>query len=581
MRTSKNNEIKQATLTRLLSYIKPYKYHFFASALISGLFGIFSAGPVYLIQQLVDNVITSRNTTLLFPFILLFIALYIGKALCMYFSAYYLQSVGHSVVNDIRSELFEHIIYLPIPFFEKHPSGDLMSRFLNDISSLQHASSSAIRNGLRSIFEAISLLSIAFYQSFWLTSLASIVAPLIAIAIKQTGRSVKNRSRIAQKDIGQLSATLQEVLIGIKSIKAFNGEQKEISRFQDKLNGYYNSIMRCVHYESLAPALVEVIAILGSSLVLYSAVLQILSGALSPGQLTSISGAIFLSYQPIKRLIAVHAEVSYGLGAAERIFSLLDETEQGEQFSGTDMPPLTRELALENISFKFSNNEIDPYILDNISLSIKKGDRIALVGPSGSGKTTLVNLLLQFYQPNKGKITIDNQDISQYNLASIRKHIGYVGQHPFLFNDSIEANILYPERTSLKKTHKKALVQASIAAHADGFITDHPEKFNRLVGENGSLLSGGQKQRITIARALIKKPELLIFDEATSALDQYSEDHIVQAISELSPETTVIIISHRPALLTQANRVIKISHGKLEETAGIASSETMQRSVYK
>ena len=545
-----------STLLRILSYTHRYKSTFTISAIASVLFGLASASPVYLVRHMVDTVLVHRQIHLVTPFILIFIGLFIIKSICMYASSYYMHSVGYRVVNDIRKDLYHRIIFLPISFFKKRSTGEIMSRFLNDISTLQHASSTAIRDGLRSFFESIALLTIALYQNIQLSTLAFLVAPLIILAIRVIGKRIKQASKQTQEDMGTISAQLQEAINGIKSIKAFNGEQREKNRFAHTLSTYFASIMKCIHYEALSPALVELIAVIGSSLVLYVATIKVLNGTITPGQLSSLLAAILLAYQPLKKMMRVYSDIQYGVGAAQRVFEILDEEESGKHASEKELPLLHDHITFKNVSFSYYNRQP---ILHNTSISIKHGERVGIVGPSGIGKSTVSDLLLKFISPTNGEILFDNHDIALFDTRSLRNQIGYVSQHPFLFNDTIYANVSYAKPTATMQE----IVAACQRAHADEFIQHLPDGYHTIVGENGNNLSGGQKQRITIARALLKQPKLLIFDEATSALDAHSEEMIQQTLAELPQKCTVIVITHKPMLLTLMDKVFTIQQHKL------------------
>lgn len=315
--------------------------------------------------------------------------------------------------------------------------------------------------------------------------------------------------------------------------------------------------MKCVHYEAMAPPLIELIAISGCSLVLVAASHQVINNAISPGQLTSLFAAMLLAYQPIKRAIGVYSDINYGLGAAKRIFALQDDGDQS--LSNKKLPALPaprRAIVFEEVSFSYQ--KVQP-ILHTTTLSVDVGQRIGIVGPSGIGKSTVSDLLLKFITPTHGRILFDQHDIADFSTTSIRAHIGYVGQHPFLFNDTIYANVAYGDVHATMDD----VVAACELAHAHEFITQLPDGYHTNVGENGNMLSGGQKQRITIARALVKHPSILIFDEATSALDGKTEDAIVQTISELDRCTTVIVITHRPALLGCLDTILTITDHQL------------------
>lgn len=465
--------------------------------------------------------------------------------------------VGTKVVNDIRYDLFSKIMHLPLAFFQHTTTGQLMAHFLNDIQMIQQGASLAIKDGIRSFFEASFLICFAFFQDWKLALLLMIIGPIIGLVIKKMGTARKLASRTIQKQMGSISSMLQEAIIGIREIKAFNAEQAETERFAHHLDRCFASIMHNVHVESLAPALIEVIAVSGGGIVFYVAVQQVLSGSLTAGQLTAIVAAILLSYQPLKKIVSVYSDVHYSLAAADRVFAVMDKVYPSTENRPYTLTSCARSITFENVSFSYDQTPI----LKNASFTIKQGESIGIVGPSGSGKSTLCDLLLGFITPTDGCITIDDQDISNVSFTSLRSNIGYVGQRTFLFNDTILNNILYAKADATPEQ----VIAACKAAHADEFIQKLPAAYQTVVGENGTLLSGGQKQRITIARALLKDPQILIFDEATSALDQESESMIRQAIDELHGKKTLIIVSHRPQMLENADRIVQVHQQAVTE----------------
>ncbi len=566
------------SLNRILSYTKKYWFYLLISVVTASFYGIFSAAPTYVIKYTVDDVFINKSAHLLIPFIIGFVLLFALKGIFMYLSAYYMNWVGNKVINDIRYDLFEKIIYYPISFFQKKTTGQLMSHFLNDIQMIQNASSSAIKNGVRSFFEAIFLLGVAFTQNWKLACLMLLVGPAIGITIQRVGRAIKKASTKIQKSMGNISSMLQEVFIGVREVKAFNGEEIEKERFDKNLHECFSSIMKNVHVDSLAPAFIETIAMFGSSFVFYIAAMQIMNGSITAGQLTSFFASILLSYQPLKRLINVYSEVQYGLAAGDRVFDLMDKTYKTQQqnlsqmnlaqtsLAQTSLAQIKNEIEKEKIqeinfqdvSFEYNS---DAKVFNNSNLKINKNDRIGIIGPSGSGKSTLCDLLLGFIAPTKGEIFINNYDISNLPVAILRNKIGYVGQKTFLFNDTVFANVTYSQNNKSLDD----VIRACKAAHADEFIQNLPQKYDTIVGENGNKLSGGQKQRLTIARALLKNPEILIFDEATSALDHESENMIRLAIEEIGQKKTIIIISHRLSFIEKMDRVFTIKNHQIEE----------------
>ena len=571
------------SLNRILSYTKKYWFYLLISVITASLYGIFSAAPTYIIKYTVDDVFINKSAHLLIPFIIGFVFLFALKGIFMYLSAYYMNWVGNKVINDIRYDLFEKIIYYPISFFQEKTTGQLMSHFLNDIQMIQNASSSAIKNGVRSFFEAIFLLGVAFTQNWKLACLMLLVGPAIGITIQRVGKAIKKASIKIQKSMGNISSMLQEVFVGVREVKAFNGEEIEKERLNKNLNECFSSIMKNVHVDSLAPAFIETIAMFGSSFVFYIAAMQIMNGSITAGQLTSFFASILLSYQPLKRLINVYSEIQYGLAAGDRVFELMDKTYKTQQQNSSQInlaqtslaqtslaqtslaqmknkieKEKIQEINFQNVSFEYNS---DAKIFNNSNLTINKNDRIGIIGPSGSGKSTLCDLLLGFIAPTKGKIFINNYDISNIPVAILRNKIGYVGQKTFLFNDTVLANVTY----SQKNKSFDDVIKACKAAHADEFIQNLPQQYNTIVGENGNKLSGGQKQRLTIARALLKNPEILIFDEATSALDHESENMIRLAIEEIGQKKTIIIISHRLSFIEKMDRIFAIKNHQVKE----------------
>lgn len=545
-------------LQRVLSYTKHYWKTLFFSIIYATLFGVVSALPTWLLKHTVDDLFIKQHRHLIIPFIAGFMLFFALKGVFMYLSSYYMHWVGNKVVNDLRNDLFSKIVHFPMSFFQNTTTGKLMSHFLNDIQMIQVVAANVVKDGVRSFFEAIFLLGIAFYQNWQLSLVMLVVGPFIGITIGMMGKSRKKASQAIQLEMGKISNMLQESFVGIREIKAFNAENAEINQIKTLLNRCFTSIMRNVQIEAFAPACVEIIAMVGCGVVFYIAAQQILNGSITAGQLTSFAAATILAYQPLKKLINIFGDVQYGLAAADRIFTLMDHVPPTTHHHTKDLTEAQHTIRWESVSFGYHEHTT---VLADVNLTITPGESIGIVGASGTGKSTLCDLLLGFISPTSGKILFNNTNITDISYASLRARIGYVGQRPFLFNDTIYNNILYarPQAT------EEDIVKACKAAHADEFIRNLPNGYHTIVGENGTLLSGGQKQRITIARALLKDPEILIFDEATSSLDHDSECNIRKAIEELRGNKTLIIVSHRPTMLENVDRVLTIQNKTIAE----------------
>lgn len=545
-------------LKRILLYTSKYWKQLLLSGIASTLFGIFAAAPSYLIQQAVDLIIVSKKSSLILSFMIGFVVLFLLKGLFMFISGYYMEWVGNKIINDIRKDLFSKIIYFPTSFFQKKTSGELLSHFLNDIAQIQNASGAAIRNGIRSFFEASCLIGVAFIQNWKLSLLMVSIGPALVWAIRKMGFLMRKSSSDSQKNMGLLSSFLGELFIGVREVKSFNTEETEIRRFSNSLDRYFSSMMENAKIVSLAPAFIEVMVMCGMGLVFYSALIQIIDGSLTPGQLTSFFAAILLAYQPIKRLVNVYSDIQTGLGASERVFETMDMYFDAKIDKGISLNNFDKAIQFRNVSFSYDDSTP---VFSNINLDIKKGEKIAIIGQSGCGKSTLCDLLLKFLSPQEGQILIDGLDFSKISALSLRSQIGYVSQRPFLFNDRVAANIAY----SKPFASEQEVTSAAQMAFAHDFITNLPQGYNTVVGENGALLSGGQKQRLTIARVLLKDPQILIFDEATSALDQRSEEMIRKSIQELPSSKTVIIISHRTSFIDKVDKVFLIKDKNIIE----------------
>lgn len=537
------------------------------SLLAAAFFGITSAIPTYLLKHTIDDIFIQKYHHLIIPFIGAFVLLFTLKGFFMYLSSYTMQWVNNHVINDIRRDLFSRIIHFPMAFFQKNSTGTLMSHFLNDVQMIQLAATAVIRDGVRSVFEGIFLVGFAFYQNAKLGALLFIMGPILGYVIKRLGRARKNASLAIQKQLGAISSALQERIIGIREIKAFNAEEFESTKFTHMLTKSFLAIMRSVHIEAILPALVEVIAISGCGFIFYIAIMQVLSGTITAGQLTSFVVSLILAYQPLKKISAVYSEIQYGLAAADRLFNVMES-----ELSLQDQPHLLinsfkSEISFSNVSFAYTPNQP---VLSNIHLAIQRGQAIGIMGQSGSGKSTLCDLLAGFITPTSGKICIDGHDTASISSHSLRSLIGYVGQKTFLFDDTIFNNVAYANTQATEQMVMRACQQAQ----ADSFIKTLPQGYNSMVGENGAFLSGGQKQRLTIARALLKNPSILIFDEATSALDQESEAAILQTIESLRGHKTLIIISHRPAMLHNLDCVFTINNGALDQYNHVPNQET-------
>lgn len=541
-------------LNRLWAYTKKYWPMLTASLVSAALFGIVSAGPTYLLKKLVDEIFMLKQHHLIIPMALFLVGIFACKGVFSFLTSYTMHWVGHRVVNDIRTDLFASVMRYPLSFFQATTTGQLMSHFLNDVQMMQNAASTTIKNGVRSLFETIFLLTFAFMQNWQLACMMLVVGPVMAVIIKKMGASIKRSSWRIQQEVGSLSDQLQETFSGVREVKAFNAEGYHTARFTQQLRRFFKATMRYVTAEALLPSLIELVTMIGAALAFYVAAQQVLSGTITPGQLTSFVAAALLAYAPMKRLINVYGEIQYALAAAERVFSLMDYVVPAQR--EVDDVQFKKDIVLHGLSFAYTS---DRPVLSEVSLILRKGERVGIVGPSGGGKSTLIDLLLGFITPHQGRIAIDGKTLTLSGSANWRRYVGYVGQRPFLFNDSVKNNVMYG-RDHLSDEQIKAAIGA---ADAESFVLALAQGYDTVLGENGNVLSGGQRQRLTIARALAGSPQLLIFDEATASLDMASEDEIKNSLQNLPTDVTVIIVTHRASLLEAVDRVLLVDDHKV------------------
>jgi ATP-binding cassette, subfamily B, bacterial MsbA len=543
-------------LARLWAYSSRYWKMLTTSLVSAGLLGLAAAAPTYLLRHIVDDVFVFKHHHLIIPMAFCFVLIFACKGIFSFMTSYSMHWVGNRVMNDIRSDLFTSVMRYPIAFFHEISTGQLMSYFLNDVQMLQNAASSTIKNGVRSVFETTFLIIFAFTQNWKLACMMLVVGPVMAIIIKTMGRKIKKSSYRIQQEVGMLSDQLQETFTGIREVKAFNAENYHVSRFHTQLQLFFKATMRYVKAEALLPSLIELVTMVGAALAFYVAAQQVISGSITPGQLTAFIASAMLAYAPMKRLINVYGEIQYALAAADRVFAVVDRVVPAQRI-GEDLN-FYHKIELKNLSFSYVP---DRPVLRNINLTLRKGERVGIVGASGSGKSTLIDLLLAFISPLEGQIIIDGHALTPACGALWRRHVGYVGQRPFLFNDTVKNNVAYG-RDSVDGS---AVSLAVTAADADSFVAQLAHGYETLLGENGNLLSGGQRQRLTIARALAGNPQLLIFDEATASLDAASEDEIKKTLQNLAPDVTVIIVTHRVSLLDAVDRVLLVSNAGVQD----------------
>ena len=481
------------------------------------------------------------------------------RSVGIFLTIYYMAKVGRSLVFRLREMMFEKLLSLPVSFYDKSSSGDLMSRISHNVELLSSVAARSLIILIRDTLTIIGLLIWMTYLSWELTLFFITASPFIVVLVSSLNKKFRNLTHDAQNSVGSIIHVAQEVIQGNKIVKIFKGYKKEADRFYNTNNKNKASHMSLALTEGINSAVIMLIV--GSSLsgIILISTFDFILESMSPGSFVSFMFAMFMILGPARGLASINARLQQGIAAGENVFELIDEIPEKDTGS-IDNIDINSDIIFKNVSFKYDNS--DSLILKNINLTIKSGDFIAIVGMSGCGKSTLVNLIPRLYNPTSGAIQIDSIDTKDLKLDTLRNNISYVGQDTILFNDTVKNNITYGQNNISEHDVIKSLERS----YSKDFVDKMPNGMNTIIGENGVLLSGGQRQRLAIARAFLKNSHILIFDEATSSLDSVSEKYIQKALDELKIGKTTIIIAHRLSTVENANNIVVMENGSIKET---------------
>ena len=524
----------------------------------------------YKITQYMDQ---DSEKALLFV-IGIIISLFFLKNIFNYLAMFFITFLRNGVLKDLRNELYNKTTTLPLYFFSEKKKGDLMARVSSDVLELQHSFLSILELIIRDPLTIIFSLIVMFSFSVKLTLFVLIFIPVSGGIISQVGKSLKRKSDRVQKEQGEFLSLLEETLGGIKIIKAFNAENTFVKKFKQSTDRFFDFSNKLLNRQNLASPVSEFLGIVVISMLLWYGGKMVLIDQ-------TLNGAVFLSYlglaynilTPAKGISKAFYSVKKGDAAAQRILEILEAEDDMEDVKdAVEIKSLEKKIKFEKVSFSYDQTAV----LEDFSLEIKKGQTVALVGPSGSGKTTLANLLNRFYDIDKGHLTIDETPINIVKKQSLYRLTGMVTQDSILFNDSVRNNIALGN----PKATLEQIKAAAKIANATEFIEKLEQGYDSIIGEGGNKLSGGQKQRLSIARAILKDPEILILDEATSALDTGSEKMVQEALENLMKNRTSLVIAHRLSTIQKADLIVVLNHGKIVET-GTHKELLAKKSVYK
>jgi len=519
---------------------------------------ICTAALPYLIQPVLDDIFIKKKAEMLTFLSIAVFFVFTMKALTEWGHAYLMSYVGQRIVAHLRQQIYDHLQRLPLSFFDRMPTGLLMSRVTNDVNLVQGAVSNAITSLLKDPLTLVGLLAVMFARDWQLSLIAMVVLPFAFFPVVKFGRMLRRISTKSQESMGDISVILHETISGSRIVKAFGMEEYEKERFNRENIRYFRYLMKSVMVRALSSPMMEFLGGIAIVFVILYGGYRVIQGVSTPGEFFSFLGALLLLYEPLKRLSRVNNVVQEGVAAATRIYDVLD-TSPGIQDApdAIQLPPIQRELELRNVQFRY---EKEP-VLKDINLKVSAGEIIAIVGVSGAGKSTLVDLIPRFYEVSAGTVFIDGINVRNVTMDSLRNQIGIVTQQTILFNDTVRNNIAYGD---INKSDEE-IIAAAKAANAYDFIMKMDQGFDTFIGEQGARLSGGERQRLCIARALLKNAPILILDEATSSLDSEAEMEVQKALENLMAGRTTLVIAHRLSTIQNADRIVVISNGRIVE----------------
>lgn len=540
---------------RMLNYVKPHWLIFSISIIALIILSATNTGFLATIKTVTDEgfVNTQQSNHALLP--LLLIGLLSLRALAGFISAYTMRWVGRKVIEQIRLDAFLKLMALPVSFFDANAVGCITSKFTFDSEQMYNAVTKVTVSMVRDSLTIVGMVAYMLYLDWRLTLIFALIAPLMVFFLKKMTPKLRFASTAVQQSMGDMTQVIEEAASGQRMVKIFGGERYEYARFATITKANRQMMTRLGKVSSLNSMVIELLAAFALGLVVYYAV-----GRFSAGEFAAFIGALLMLIAPIKSLTSLNADIQIGLAAAQSIFTLIDtpaQTDEGKQ----DIGKTKGEISIKSVSLQYENAKRPA--LSNIDLTIKSGEKIALVGRSGGGKTTLVNLLPRFYELQQGVALIDGLDIRTMSLKSLREQFSMVSQEVVLFNDTVFNNIAYG---TLHNVNEAQVIEAAKAAHAWDFIQQLPNGLQNEIGDRGVRLSGGQRQRLAIARAILKDAPILLLDEATSALDTESEQHVQAALDALMQNRTTIVIAHRLSTIENADRILVMEQGKIIES---------------
>ncbi len=594
-------------LLRLLAYVRPYTLQALASVILMAAVGLLDAFRILLVKPIFDQVLkpsdTVRHLQLVnftfsnFHFQLnleqlvprhfhnawtmvafALVASTLIKSLCDYLGTYLSNFAGYGMITDLRNDLYESILRRSVSFFQKHSTGTILSTLINDVERVQFAMSTVMSDFLQQFFTFLFLIAVVILYGGKLAWVLLLFVPVVISSARRIGRSVRTTTRTGQDQLAEIQNILHETVTGNRIVKAFNMERWEMVRFRDAARRLFRANLRSVSAQAISSPLMDAIGAVAIALLLLLGRTRIQQHAMTEGAFIAFIIAVFKLYDPVRKFALFYNNFQQAFGASYSIFRFIDAVDDVcEKPHPVQLKNFRNTFSFNAVGFSYADEEGQKRVLDNIDLTVQRGEVIAFVGPSGAGKTTLVNLIPRFFDPTAGTITLDGHDLRDLSLHSLRTQIAKVTQETILFNDTVRNNIAYGQ----PDVPRQRIIDAAKTALAHDFIQQMPEGYDTIIGEKGFRMSGGERQRLAIARALLKDAPILILDEATSALDAESESLVQAALANLMQHRTVFVIAHRLSTVRRATRIAVLEEGRITAIGSyeelLHSSATFQR----
>ncbi len=589
---------------RLLRYMRPYTLHWVLSVLLMAVYAAMAAFRVILITPIIDNVLRPETSpdqvlvlhlphserTLNLQFLIphhfhnawtvVAVALVgsaIIKSVCDYTGTLLANTAGFGMITDLRNDLYDAILRRSTAFFQRHATGTLTSTLINDVDRVQNAMATVLSDFLQQLFTLLFMIGVVISEGGKMAWVLLLFVPVIVSSARRIGGSVRRRTRRGQDKLAEIQNIVHETITGNSIVKAFGMELWEMKRFRRAAQRLLTANMKSVAVQSISSPLMDALGAVAIAMLLFLGRQQILHG-MTTGTFITFLASVIMLYDPVRKMPVYYNSFQQALGASEEIFKFMDaQDEVRQRKNAVALKSFEGNIEFRDVHFSYESEGESKEVLHGVSLTVARGEVVALVGPSGAGKSTMMNLLPRFFDVTGGAIFLDGHDVRDLTLVSLREQIGKVTQETVLFNDTVRNNIAYGQ----PDVPMERIEAAAKAALAHDFILNMPDGYDTMIGERGTRLSGGERQRLAIARALLKDAPILVLDEATSSLDTESEAAVQAALANLMQGRTVLVIAHRLSTVRRADRIAVMEQGAITELGShdelMANSGTYQR----